>query len=448
MWLLARGKVVARDKEGQPLRMIGTEVEITDRKRFEHSQTFLAEVGALLGASLEYENTLENIAQVVLRDLADLCIIDVVQEDGQAARLKVMSRDPSLGPLCDLFMRVSLEKNRTYWFRTVLENKRPVLMEHLSPEMIESFSRDESDLRAIRAAGFQSAIAVPLLRDGRLVAAIVLISCSASRIYGPRDLALAEELARRAALSIDNAKLFFEARRAITTRENILAIVSHDLKNPLNTISLVAQMMRRFERMETHQIGDVTQKILRAVDSMLLLISDLLDFSKIQSGSFSVEPYAERLENIILPAIDGIKTLAEAKQQAVECSIESNLPEVAADARRVERVLSNLLSNAIKFTGQGGKILVSARQRDNTIVTTVSDEGAGISRENLPKVFDRFWQPEETRRLGSGLGLSIAKGIVEAHGGKIWAESELGKGSSFSFTLPLATSDTKRLRCA
>src|SRR6185369_16510053 len=117
------------------------------------------------------------------------------------------------------------------------------------------------------------------------------------------------------------------------------------------------------------------------------------------------------------------------------------LPEVAADNHRVGQVVSNLLSNAIKFTRQGGKIVVSARQRHNTIVVSVSDEGPGIPRENLSKVFDRFWQAEETRRVGSGLGLSIAKGIVEAHGGKIWVESELGKGSSFSFTLPLATLD-------
>jgi PAS domain S-box-containing protein len=448
IWVLGRGKVFTRDENGQPLRMIGTELDITDRKRFESSQTFLAEVGRVLGASLEYEDTLDNVAQVVLRDLADLCIIDVIQESGLAARLRVMSRSPSLASVCDLFMRVPLEKNRPYWFQMVVQNKRPILMEHLSPEMVESFSQNESDLRTIRAAGFQSALAVPLLKDGRLVAAIVLISCSSSRIYGPADLALAEGLARRAALSIDNARLFFEAQRAIKTREDILAIVSHDLKNPLNTIALVAHLMRRSERMETDQITDATNKIERAVNRMLQLISNLLDFSRIQSGIFSVEPYSERLENIILPAIDGMKTLAEAKQQTIEYRIASNLPEAAADRDRVGQVLANLLSNAIKFTRHGGKIMVSAGQQDNIILVTVSDEGPGIPHENLSKVFDRFWQATETRRTGSGLGLAIAKGIVEAHGGKIWVESESGRGSSFYFTLPLATSNTKRLKTA
>jgi signal transduction histidine kinase len=314
--------------------------------------------------------------------------------------------------------------------------------------MIESFSREEADLREIRAAGFQSALAVPLLRNGRLVAAIVLISCSASRIYGPTDLALAEQLARRAALSIDNARLFYESQRAIKAREDILAIVSHDLKNPLNTIGLVTHMMRRCERMETDQLSDFTDKIRRAVDNMQLLISNLLDFSKIQSGIFSIEPHAERLENILHPAIDGLRTLADAKQQTVECRIEPNMPEFVADGHRVAQVVSNLLSNAIKFTREGGRIVVAARQRDNTIVVAVTDEGPGIQRENLSKVFDRYWQADETRRMGSGLGLSIAKGIVEAHGGKIWVESEVGRGSSFFFSLPLARLDTKPSICA
>ena len=156
---------------------------------------------------------------------------------------------------------------------------------------------------------------------------------------------------------------------------------------------------------------------------------------------------ATTLKDIILPTIDGMKPLAEAKQQTIECRIESNLPEVAADGPRVGQVLSNLVSNAIKFSRQGGEIVVSAREQDDTIVVCVSDEGPGIPRENVSKVFDRYWQALETKHDGLGLGLSIAKGIVEAHGGKIWVDSELGKGSSFFFTLPLAI-PTKRPKCA
>jgi len=350
--------------------------------------------------------------------------------------LKVMSRDPSLGELCDLFMRVPLEGNRPYWFQMVVENKRPILMEHLSPEMIESSSRDESDLRTIRSAGFQSAIAVPLLKEGRLVAAVVLFS--ASRIYGPTDLSLASELARRAALSMDNARLFVEAQRAIKTREDVLAIVSHDLKSPLATIELAVNLLRGFKHFDDNQVQEFISKIQRSADQMEVLIADLLDFARIQSGTFTVVASTYQLNEVVMPVIDRMRTLADAKRQTLGVDAPPSLPHVAVDALRIGQVVSNLVSNAIKFTPHGGAIRVSARLRHHHIVVTVADTGPGIPKEYLSKIFDRFWQAPGTKQKGTGLGLSIAKGIVEAHGGRIWAESQLGKGSSFLFTLPLA----------
>jgi PAS domain S-box-containing protein len=448
IWVMARGKVFTRDENHQAVRMVGTDLDITDRKHFEINQAFLSELGALLGSSLEYELTLETIAKMAVRDLADICIIDIVEGAGNVARLKVKGREASSSPLCNLFMRIPLERDRPLWFQAVAQKKRPIVVGHVTEELLSYVFPDESDRRVIREAGLQSAIIIPLLRDGNLIAAIILLSCSPSRIYGNEDLYLAEELARRAAASIENARLYFLARRAIKSREDILALVSHDLKNPVMVIGLVAKVLRQSKELETDKIAEFSNKIERAADKMLHLISQLLDFSKIESGTFSVAPQAERLKNIILPPIDGMKPLAEAKQQTMECHIESNLPEVAADGPRVGQVLSNLLSNAIKFGRRGGKIVVSVREQDHTVVVCVSDDGPGIPRENLSKVFDRYWQAEDTKHTGMGLGLSIAKGIVEAHGGKIWVDSELGKGSSVSFTLPLAALDTKRPKCA
>jgi signal transduction histidine kinase len=175
-----------------------------------------------------------------------------------------------------------------------------------------------------------------------------------------------------------------------------------------------------------------------------LLISNLLDFSKIQSGTFSVDVHAGPLDAMVLPVIDGVRTLADAKHQKIELNLSPELPEVLADSHRIGQVLSNLRGNAIKFTPDGRTIRVSARRQSETLVSCVSDEGPGIPAEHLSRVFDRFWQAKETKQMGSGLGLSIAKGIVEAHGGTIWAESELGRGSSFYFTLPVA--NLNRLR--
>src|SRR5262245_44901910 len=174
IWVMARGKVFARDQNDQAIRMVGTELDITDRKRFETNQAFLSELGALLGSSLEYEFTLETITRMAVRDLADICIVDIVEGAGKVARLKVKGREPSLSPLCNLFMRIPLTRARPLWFQMVAENKRPILVERMTQEMLASVFQDESDRRAVREAGLRSAIVIPLFRDGNLIAAIIL----------------------------------------------------------------------------------------------------------------------------------------------------------------------------------------------------------------------------------------------------------------------------------
>lgn len=235
-----------------------------------------------------------------------------------------------------------------------------------------------------------------------------------------------------------------QLQRAIRTREDVLAIVSHDLKNPLSIISLTAQLLRRVEKIDVKKLVDYVDKILRTTEQMQQLIGNLLDFSKIESGTFSVDVYAENLSDVLKPVVGGVMTLAESKKQTLEAKLRPDLPEVACDADRIGQVMSNLLGNAIKFTPEGGTVSVSAIQKGNSVIVTVSDTGPGIPSDQLSKIFDRYWQPKETQKQGSGLGLSIAKGIVKAHGGRIWAESSLGEGTHFHFTIPLATDKTKR----
>jgi PAS domain S-box-containing protein len=415
--------------------------DITERKRVENEQRFLADVGAVLTSTLDYEDTLSNIAQMAVRDLADFCIVDVVEDMGVTRRLKVMSRDPSKAWVCDLFMQVPLDQGHTPLVRSVLVNRQTVLYQFPSESF--TFARySEETVRALRAADPKSVIVAPLLAHEKLVGVIALVSSSKSRLFGPPDVRLAEELARRAALSIENARLFLEAQRAVKTREDVLAIVSHDLKNPLMTIELAVHLLRGFRRIDANQLKEFVNKVQRSTDQMEILIADLLDFARIQSGTFSVLTSADRLSQAVMPVIDRMRALAEAKRQTLEVDIPSSLPSVAIDAHRIGQVVSNLISNAIKFTPQEGTIRVSARQRNHQIVVSVADTGPGIPQEHLVKIFDRFWRTPGTKQKGSGLGLSIAKGIVEAHGGTIWAESQMGKGSSFFFTVPLDESDT------
>jgi PAS domain S-box-containing protein len=416
--------------------------DITERKRVENEQRFLSDVGAVLTSTLDYEDTLKNIAQLAVRDLADFCIVDVVEDVGGTRRLKVLSRDPSKAWVCDLLMQVPLDAGHTPLVASVLVNRQTVLYPSLSSESSTSDRYSEESVRAIRAADPKSLIIAPLLAREKLVGVIALVSSSKSRLYGLPDVRLAEELARRAALSIENARLFVETQRAVRTREDVLAMVSHDLKNPLATIELAVNLLRGFGQIDANEVKKFVNKVQRSTDQMETLITDLLDFARIQSGTFAVVVLADSLSQVVMPVIDRMRALAEVKRQTLEVDLPSSLPYAAVDAHRLRQVISNLVSNAIKFTPQEGTIRVSARERDQKVVVSVVDTGPGIPKEHLSKIFDRFWRTPGIKQEGSGVGLFIAKGIVEAHGGTIWAESQLGKGSSFFFTVPLADLDT------
>jgi PAS domain S-box-containing protein len=416
--------------------------DITLQKRVESEQRFLADVGAILTSSLDCDEMLGHIAELAVRDIADFCMVDAVEKDGRVKRVKVFPREVSNKPICELFMAVSAGNSRGSLFCSVVEEKRPLLIDHLLPADLEALSQDERERRALLAAGVQSLVAVPLLVHENLVGMIVLMSSSQFQFYGPAHLRLAEELAQRTALAILNITLLRKAEQAVRAREEMLTIVSHDLRNPVAAISLVGHLLRQSEQIDSGRLTDLADKTQRAVDRMQSLISDLLDFGKMESGTFSVEKHPGGLDHVVVGVVDSMKLLAEAKYQTIQIDLLPDLPEVAMDTHRVSQVISNLLGNAIKFTPPYGAVRISARRQSNSVVVSVTDTGPGIAPENLSKVFERFWRVQETKQGGSGLGLSIARGIVEAHGGRIWAESELGKGSSFLFTLPLCGLDT------
>jgi signal transduction histidine kinase len=249
---------------------------------------------------------------------------------------------------------------------------------------------------------------------------------------------VAEALAQRAALSIANARLLRETQRALKVRDDVLAVVSHDLRNPVATIGLLADLLRNAEPGNRTQLAELAGNIQRSVDDMHLLIDDLLDFARIHSATFSVELHPHRLDDVVTPVVDRLRLLAGARRQTIDVDIPADLPPVDVDVRRVRQVIANLVGNAVKFTGTGGAIRIEARQHEAMVRVSVTDTGIGIPPEYLSRIFDRFWQPPHAQHRGTGLGLSIAKGIVEAHGGVIAAESTPGQGSTFAFTLHVA----------
>jgi signal transduction histidine kinase len=410
----------------------------------EKEQQFLADVNVALSSSLEYEQTLVTLARLVVQNIADWCAVDVMDEQGQLRRLKVASADPAKAALCALLEQMPPDRDLPHFMQSVTEGKRPLLVEHVTLQYIQSFAQAPEHMQALLATGIASIVAVPLLIRGQPLGALMFGSSTPFHVYGQDDLRLAEALADRAVVAIENARLFRQAQIATKTREDVLAIVSHDLKNPIANIKLLVELFRRRDQIDANQVSEFANKVQRSTRAMETLIDDLLDFARIQSGTFSVVATPQKLNRVVTPVIDQVRGLAEAKRHTLDIDLPTTLPYVAVDIDRASQVVANLVTNAIKFTPQEGTIRVSAHRQDHHVLVSVADTGPGIPPEHLEKIFDRYWRVPGTMYKGTGLGLSIAKGIVEAHGGTIWAESQLGKGSCFFFTLPVAEPGTTK----
>ncbi|MGI8546005.1 MAG: ATP-binding protein [Gemmatimonadaceae bacterium] len=280
-------------------------------------------------------------------------------------------------------------------------------------------------------------IRVPLpARDGGDIGMIDLLPWNENAV----DVVVVGQLARLAAGALENIRLYLAAQRATRAREDVLAVVSHDLRNPLHTIGLSASLLEEVFPASLPEVAlQQTQVIRRAVDRATNLIQDLLDVSRIEGGGFSVQTAPISPQQLLEDVREAMGALATASDIVLQCVASDDLPAVLADRDRVVQVFTNLVGNAVKFTPAGGCIMVSAeRDGDSFVRFVVRDSGAGIAEENLAHVFDRFWQARHGSRTGAGLGLAIVKGIIAAHGGTIAVSSKLGEGSEFAFALPVA----------
>ncbi|HEY8469521.1 MAG TPA: ATP-binding protein [Longimicrobiales bacterium] len=411
--------------------------DVTERHNAAARLQLLADAGRELAASLDYEATLRTIANLAVKSLADFCAMDIVQDDGGVARVTVAHRDPAAAGLAAALQRIPLDRSRPHPVWKVLDTGETVLLDEIEPSLLQTIARDEEHLRLLREMSPRTVLAVPLAARGHLLGAMQFFSRTPQRYRDAADIALAEDLGRRAALALDNARLYLEAQRAIAARDDVLSILSHDLGNPLSTIFIRSRVLLRTLPQELASAREQVEGIRTAAEEMDRLITNLLDLRRIEAGRLVLERRKHSADALLEGVRESFGVLAAEKSLALEFHCCEPAPTVHADRDRVLQVLGNLVGNAIKFTPPGGRIDVHVAQDGNAEVRfEVRDTGPGIPPEQLPHLFDRFWQARRSGRRSVGLGLSIAKGIVEAHGGRIWVESEPGSGARFYFTLP------------
>ncbi|HEX2077546.1 MAG TPA: histidine kinase N-terminal 7TM domain-containing protein [Longimicrobium sp.] len=399
---------------------------------------FLAEVGTLLSATFDYATGMRQLARLAVPELADYCLIDEVEPDGGTRRVAVAHADPQAEArlLADVRNPPDADEARRPVLR-VVRTGEPMLVREVTPEVLERLAHDEAHRERLRSepAPLRSFIIVPLTARGRTLGAITLVSTDPERLFGPADLAVAQEMARRAALAIDNARLYNEAREALRARDSVLGVVSHDLRNPLTAILLNVDAALASGTLPP-AAGEALEGVVRSAQAMDRMIQDLLDVARIEAGQLRIEPAPCAPADLVGEAAGLMARMAEERAIRLVQAVEA-CPDVRADRDRVLQVFSNLVGNALKFTPEGGRVTVGAAPEDGVVRFWVQDTGPGIAADEVERLWDPFWQGEgPARRSGAGLGLPIARGIVEAHGGRVRVESELGAGTTFHFTVP------------
>ncbi|MFY0579706.1 ATP-binding protein [Cystobacter fuscus] len=431
---------LVRDSRGEPLHFIAQIQDVSERKQLEQAWRFLAEAGPRLAASLEPQATLTTVAGLAVPTLADWCMIYLFGEDGRVQRVEIMAASPEKSHL--LREMITTYPHDLTWkgdiVAHVLQMGQSVLIPEIPEAILEETARDARHLELLHHLESRSGMVVPLATRGRILGVIILTMSESGRHYGPRDLSLAEELAHRAALAIDNARFHEQSEQATRTRDEVLRIVAHDLRTPLNVISLNTRRLLTSPPEKSAADTRSLESIQKAVDRATRLIQDLLDIARMEAGHLSVDRGLEQTARLVREAAELHRALAEEKSIQFTATVAEDAPPVFADRDRVLQILSNLLGNALKFTPTGGRITLRAEPAGHMMRFSVSDTGAGIPKENLPHLFEPFWQASEGKKQGAGLGLAIVKGLVDAHGGRIWVESKPGGGSTFFFTLPTA----------
>jgi K+-sensing histidine kinase KdpD len=414
----------------------------------------LATISVELAGSLDEETVVRAICALPVRDLADWCVLHV-RGDGNgeatAERREIATSIEGGGALADELRAAAVDPRRSL-LREALATGRSLLIESLRPEDLQ---RDDSDAARLLsdsveaatllpAIGAVSLMVVALKARGRVGGALLLVSTRAGRRFGPAELSLAEELAQVAALALDNARLYRQAQEALAARNEVLNVIAHDLRSPINGMFLTLDFLaeKLLERGAADLVDPWVVGLAASTRSMNRIVGELQEITRLESGLVKVDPRRLNLAAVLSRAVDE----ARPQQPDVELQLQlaADLPAVSADETRLVQVLSCLIANLAKFrSDEASELIVAAVPLPGVVRVSVHDPRSPTDPEELAHLFDRFWQAGHLDRRGVALGLSIAKALVDLHGGRIWAESSATTGTALLFELPALEAGTE-----
>lgn len=466
---------VIYDENGEFLRTRATVFDITERKLNEEkleervkrrteelSQAiarektarseveFMAKASQILNESLDYHKTLQSLADLVVSEFADWCSIDLALREEMPRKVAIAHPDPEK-------RKLALEIQQTFptdWSARrgppeVIRSGRSEIYSEISEQLLRTLAHSNTHLEVIIKLGLKSVMVVPLLSRGKTIGAITLIQAESGRRYTEHDLQLAEELGRRAGQAVDNAFLYAQAQKAVRIRDEFLSIASHELKTPLTSLRLQTELRMRnidrknFKFLEPESLRKSMAIDIRQVDRLNHLIDDMLDVSRLHAGKFPLRKEEVDLCLLTREVVDRHALQLEARG----CTLAIDTCESCTglwDRARLEQVITNLLTNAMKY-GSGKPIEIRVGRSDGVARMSIRNQGIGIAKENQKRIFQQFERAvSPSEASGMGLGLFIAKEIVQALGGEILLQSELGKGATFSVVLPCNDAQTER----
>jgi PAS domain S-box-containing protein len=413
--------------------------DITERKRVEEEQRFLSDATALLSSSLDYEATLRSVTRLAASRIADLCCITILEED-RLRVVEVAHRDPRLEALARrIFQRYPPDPAAPDGIARVIRTGEPCLAPEITEERLRAAARDDEHFRAIAELGFRSGIIVPLVARGRTLGTISLVASDGRRPFDERDLATATELAGRAALAIDNAALYHQAKAASRAKSQFLATISHELRTPLNAVICYTDLLETgiagpLNDQQRHHL----ERIAASSRHLLHLIDEVLSFASIDVGKVEVRTEPVDVAALAREVASLIRPTADRKGIGFRVHTPDRPIPVETDPGKLRQILLNLLSNAVKFTDDGEVALRVAPEPDGDILLEVRDTGIGIAPEDMDRIFEPFEQARAigaAARGGTGLGLSVSRNLARLLGSDLLVESEVGQGSTFTIRL-------------